>query len=120
MGGRTATRYLLKVMKKPRKRNKFGAIKTVVDGITFHSKKEAKRYQDLKSLARSGDIFKLELQPQFSLDVNGHHICNYRGDFKYLEDGKEVIEDSKGVKTPVYRIKKKLMKAIHGIEILET
>jgi hypothetical protein len=100
--------------------SKFGAKKTVRDGILFHSKREADRYVDLQLLQRSGIITGLELQVKFSLDVNGVHIANYFADFRYREKGKTVVEDSKGFRTDVYGIKKKLMKACYGIEILET
>lgn len=104
------------------KRSKYKNIKTVVDGIKFDSKKEARRYQDLKILERAGEIFGLELQPRFSIIVNGFKICTYVADFRYYEEGNpnEVIEDVKGVKTAIYRLKNKLMQAVHGIEILET
>ena len=103
-------------------RSKYRAIPTVIDGIRFDSKKEAKRYQDLKLLERAGKIRNLVVDKKclkYSLDANGVHICNYVADFGYVEDGKLVIEDAKGFKTPVYKLKKKLMKAIHGIEIQE-
>jgi hypothetical protein len=103
------------------RRSKYSAQKTIRDGITFHSKREALRYQDLVLLQRSGEITGLELQVKFSLDVNGIHIANYFADFRYKDKkGKVITEDSKGMKTPVYQIKKKLMRAIHGVDILET
>jgi len=69
----------------------------------------------------AGEIINLELQPKFPIEVNGIKICTYIADFRYKErDGTEVVEDCKGFKTDVYRLKKKLVKAIYGIEILET
>jgi hypothetical protein len=53
------------------------------------------------------------------VEVQGKLICTYVADFKYLENGKEVVEDVKGFKTPVYKLKKKLVEAIYGIEIIE-
>lgn len=103
-----------------KKRSKFGAVKTVVDGITFSSKAEASRYQNLKIQERLGAISLLTLQPSFELIVNGYKICSYVADFRYRKAGQSVIEDCKGFKTPVYRLKKKLMKAIYGIEIYES
>ena len=100
--------------------NKFRNKKTEVDGITFHSLKESRRYSELKLLARAGQISDLELQVKFSLDVNGHHVCNYFADFCYTENGKPVVEDSKGVKTKDYILKRKLMLALYNIKILET
>ena len=108
-------------MKAPKYRN----VKIVVDGITFDSAKEARRYSELKLLERAGQITGLEIQPSFRLVVNNCLICTYKADFRYAMDtphvrGLVVVEDVKGMKTPVYRLKKKLMLAIHGVEILET
>ena len=101
------------------RRNKYGAIKTTVDGITFHSKKEAAHYQDLKLRVRKGEIKDLILQPKFPLVINGVKCGSYIGDFEYVEGGRRVIVDVKGVKTPVYNLKKKLVKAVHGVEVVE-
>jgi hypothetical protein len=62
-----------------------------------------------------------ELYKPFRLVVNGIHICDYESDFTYRRDGKLVVEDvkSKPTVTRLYRVKKKLMRAIHGIEIQE-
>lgn len=101
--------------------NKYRNVKTVVDNITFDSKKEAARYDYLKVLFRCRQITDFELQKVYELKVNGIKICNYRADFYYKdEDGKEVIEDTKGMKTPAYKLKAKLMLAIYGIRIIET
>lgn len=103
------------------KASKFKNVKTVVDGITFDSKKEAKRWEDLCMLEQAGDIRDLRRQVDFGLSVNGEHICVYRADFVYIDDsGKRVVEDAKGMKTDVYLIKKKLMLACYGITIKET
>jgi len=105
------------------KRNKYGNTKTVVDGQKFDSAKEARRYQDLKLMFHYGKIGSLYVQPRFPLEVNGQLICTYVADFQYLnlKTLKVVVEDvkSKATKTPAYQIKKKLMLAIHGIEIRE-
>ena len=108
-------------MKAPKYLNR----KTVVDGIKFDSAKEARRYGELKLLERAGQITGLEIQPSFRLVVNNCLICTYKADFRYTTDtphvrGLVVVEDVKGMKTPVYRLKKKLMLAIHGVEIFET
>lgn len=104
--------------------NKYRNIKTVVDGVTFDSKKEARRYSELKLLEKARQIYGLDLQPQYLLQVNGEKIGVYKADFRYIDrstvPNKIVVEDCKGVKTPVYRLKKKLVKAIYGIDILET
>ena len=101
-------------------RNKYRAIKTIVDGIKFDSKKEARRYSQLKLLEKAGAITDLKLQPRFDLIVNNCKCGFYKADFEYVENEKKIIEDVKGMKTPVYNLKKKLIKAIYGIEIFET
>lgn len=103
------------------RRSKYGAIPTVVDNVRFASKREAAHYESLKVLFHYGKIASLELQPRFRLEVNGELICTYVADFRYVDllSLKTIIEDVKGMKTPAYRLKKKLMKAIHGIEIRE-
>ena len=101
------------------KRHKYNAIKTTLDGITFASKAEAKRFAELKLLVQAGVISNLSLQPRFSCVVADVKICTYIADFMYLEQGNLVIEDVKGVKTPVYKLKKKLVEAIHNIKITE-
>lgn len=104
------------------KRNKYHAKKTTVDGITFDSKAEAKHYVQLKLLERAGRIKDIELQPQWALRVNGIHVCTYRADFSYCDmsaGGRRVFVDVKGVKTPVYRLKVKLLKALYGIVVKE-
>ena len=98
---------------------KYRAIPTIVDGKRFASKREAKRYQDLKHLQNAGMIKYLECQPRFNLEVNGLKICDYIADFIYQCQGQTVVEDSKGFRTPLYKLKKKLMRAVHGIEIVE-
>lgn len=100
--------------------HKFKAQKTTVDGVQFASKKESKRYSILKLLERAGEISGLTLQPEFVLSVNDHLICKYIADFTYTEKGKVIVEDVKGFKTREYRLKKKLLRALLGIEIRET
>jgi len=103
------------------KRNKYGNRKTVVDGITFDSAKEARRWFELSVARNSGIISYLARQTAFALVVNGVHICDYKSDFDYHKDGKRIVEDvkSKATKTPAYRLKKKLLKAIFGLEVIE-
>lgn len=96
--------------------SKYHAIPTTVDGIRFDSKKEAARYSDLKLLARAGEIRDLVLQPKFKLED-----CTYVADFEYVtKEGVRIVEDCKGVKTAMYRLKKKMVKRVYGIDILET
>lgn len=106
--------------------SKYGNKKTVIDGITFDSKKEAKRYGELKLLERAGHIDTLSLQPKFTLipsqrrdDGVAERPCAYVADFMYRENGKFIVEDTKGFKTPDYIIKRKLMLEKHGITIRE-
>jgi len=103
-------------------KNKFNAVKTTVDNITFHSKKEAKRYSELKILELAGEITNLVLQPRYPCKVKGHVICTYVADFRYDDHKRkaEIVEDVKGMKTPDYKIKKKLVEPLYGITITET
>lgn len=105
----------------PRRPHKYRASPTVVDGIGFASKAEAARYSTLKMLERANEIEDLELQPKFTVEVNGVHICDYFADFRYTDcrEGLQVTEDVKGVKTPVYKLKKRLVEAVHGVTITE-
>ena len=91
--------------------NKYRAIRTVVDGITFHSKKEAKRYGVLKILQAAGEISELTTQPVIPLVVNGQTIGRYISDFRYVENGEVIIEDvkSKPTMTSIYRLKKRIL-----------
>ena len=101
--------------------NKYNNKKTIVDNITFHSKKEAKRYGELKLLEKSGEIFYLKLQERYALNIGQVKICTYVSDFTYIDkNGLKVVEDTKGMRTQVYKLKAKLMLAIYGITILET
>lgn len=101
--------------------NKYNAKRTEVDGITFDSKMESRRYIELKQLEKGGAIRDLELQPRFPFTVNDTLVCTYVADFRYwdVERDQEVIEDVKGKITREYRIKAKLMKALYGIEVQE-
>ncbi len=94
------------------KRHKYNAVKTTVDGITFDSKKEARRYSELKLLEKAGHIRNLELQPKYRCEIDGKLICTYKADFRYFTDERKVVEDVKGMKTPIYRLKKKLVEAL--------
>ena len=108
---------------KTRRPNKYFAKKTVAMGLKFDSKWEAERWGQLKSMERAGIVTQLERQIRYDLTINDVKICDYVADFRYLleeEDGmsKLVIEDAKGFQTPEFKLKKKLMKAIHNIELL--
>ena len=108
---------------------KYGNKKVVLDGIKFDSKREAERYSYLKVLERVGEIEQLELQKKFVLVPAQRNkagkvterAITYRADFYYFDkrSGKWVVEDAKGVKTAVYKMKKKLMRSVHGLNIVE-
>lgn len=99
---------------------KYNAEPVTIDGVRFASTKEGARYGELKLLNYAGEIHNLRLQVPYKLIVNGELICEYRADFVYVERGVETIEDVKGMRTPEYILKRKLMKAIYGITIKET
>ncbi len=106
---------------------KYNSKKCNFDGIVFDSKKEANRYLELKLLQKAGKIQNLRLQVPFELipaqKVNGKVVersCKYVCDFMYEENGKTVVEDTKGFKTNEYIIKRKLMLSVYGIKIKET
>ncbi len=97
---------------------KYGNTKTVYKGIKFDSKKEAARYHDLLLLKLAGEISDLQLQYKYPIVIGGVKICTYIADFTYMDkDGNKITEDSKGVQTPEFRLKKKLMLACYGITI---
>lgn len=109
-------------------RSKYHAKKTTVDGITFDSRREADRYLVLKGMEDDGAIEDLRRQVRYELvpafDVDGRHyrpVC-YVADFVYVdkETGKEVVEDVKGMRTDVYRLKSKLFARRYGMSIEET
>jgi len=102
------------------RRSKFGAVPTVVNDIRFHSKREAFRYMELRRMDERGFISDLRLQVPYLLEINGVKICKYIADFEYIENGGKITEDCKGYRTDVYKLKKKLMLAIHKIDIRET
>ena len=98
-----------------KKKSKYRSVKTEVDGITFASKREAKRYSELKLLERAKQISGLTLQPRYLLEVNAHKVCTYVGDFAYVDPrgAKLVCEDAKGMRTKDYAIKRKLFLALY-------
>jgi hypothetical protein len=106
-----------------KKGSKYKNQKCIVDGHKFDSKAEAAHYQTcLKPKVVRGDILNLELQPRIKCIVDGVKICTYIADFKYIkkECQTTIVEDVKGYKTPVYKLKKKLVEALHpNIEIIE-
>ena len=123
--------------------SKYHSVRTVVNGIVFDSKKEARRYYELLCLERSGAIYGLQRQVKYILipaqyeecdevykkgKMKGQkkkgklleRECSYIADFVYQENGDTVVEDCKGMRTEAYKIKRKLMLYIHGIRLKET
>lgn len=121
---RTALAPVRATISHPATRGKHGSRKTLLDGITFDSAKEAARYQTLKLWQQVGAIRDLRLQVSYDLyGANGERVAKYIADMVYfsLETGKEVVEDVKSPwtrKLPVYRLKMKLLRA-QGIQITE-
>jgi Protein of unknown function (DUF1064) len=97
---------------------------TVIEGQRFASKREASRFLNLKLMLQAGKIRHLQCQVRFNLIVNNMLICVYVADFTYDESHngqwRPIVEDVKGVRTDTYKLKRKLMQAVHGIEIHET
>jgi hypothetical protein len=106
--------------------NKYRNKKTTINGKTFSSKKEATRYTELALLERAGSISGLRLQVVYilapSVVIGGRKRppLRYLADFEYWQTGVLIVEDVKGRITDAYRIKRHLMKSVHGIDILET
>ena len=112
-------------------RNKFNASKIKLDGMTFDSNKEFKRYIELKAMQQRAEIFNLQHHTKFELapktklegEKRTKPALRYYADFTYFTaDGAFVVEDVKSVvtrKLPSYRNKKPLMKTVHGIDIRE-
>ena len=120
------------------KSNKYGNAKVTVEGITFDSKREARRYLDLLLLEKAGDISDLQRQVKYVLipaqrepDIIGpkcgrkpgkllEHEVSYVADVVYKDkDGNQIVEDTKGFKTKDYELKRKMMLYFHGIRIRE-
>lgn len=96
--------------------SKYHSKKVIVDGIEFDSKKEAKRYSELKLLERAGEIKELELQkvfelqPSFKKNGKTYRKTTYKADFYYFDNrtSRYIVEDVKGFKTEIYKLKKKM------------
>lgn len=103
------------------KPSKYRNRKTVIDGLTFASVKEGRRYVELKNMQQAGIISNLRMQVPIACILNGIKVCDWVADFTYSDQaGNPIYEDVKGYRTEVYRLKKKLVFVCHGIEILET
>lgn len=104
---------------KKKRKSKYGNKKLKVDGVVFDSIGEHRRHCSLVIQEKAGIIKDLKRQVSFSIDINGVHICRYIADWTYIlvSDGQTIVEDFKGVQTGVFKLKNKLMKACHGIDI---
>ena len=109
-------------------KSKYGAKKTTIDGITFHSKAEAEYYLGLKMLKRAGQISDFTLQPRYEVIESYKHPetgkkvqpTYYVADFLVTyPDGRTEVVDVKGMRTPEYKIKKKLFESKYGVAIKE-
>lgn len=99
-----------------RLKHKFGAIRTEIDGIKFDSKKESKRYQELLWLQKTGEVLFFLRQVPFHLPGNVKYLCDF---VVFWKNGDITFEDVKGMKTPMYSLKKKQVEALYPIEIKE-
>lgn len=99
--------------------NKYRNKKVIVDEKKFDSKREGNRYKELKLLERAEKIKDLELQPRFllqdSFKKNGRTFrkIEYVADFKYIENGKTIVEDVKGIQTDVFKLKHKIFEKVY-------
>jgi len=138
------TKAVTQLQMKPT-RSKYGAKRVTVDGFNFDSKREAARYRELDLRQRAGDIRRLRLQPHYTLfvpvlhqlalrDVNAvaatterRAVCEYVADFEYEESDRGyggvswalVIEDAKGVRTDIYKLKRRMFESQYDIQIKE-
>ena len=122
--------------------SKYHSRKVTVDGVTYDSTKEYRRFKELSLLERAGAIQNLQRQVKFVLVPAQREFCNeiytkgrnkgcfkpgkllekecsYIADFVYIQNGKTVVEDTKGFRTKDYIIKRKLMLWVHGVHIKE-
>ena len=102
-----------------KRRGKYNNVRTTVAGKRFDSKMELRRWQDLELLLEVGAISELQHHVRYPLEINGVKLGYYECDAQYRMGNDIIVEDTKGMRTAVYRLKAKLMKAIHGIEIQE-
>ncbi len=111
-------------------RTKYRSKKVTVDGITFDSRREAQRWQELNQMLQAGEISDLRRQVRYTLIPNQYigegklrklveRKCEYLADFVYQRGSLTIVEDVKGYRTPDYIIKRKLMLYIHGIQVQE-
>lgn len=104
---------------KPAKRQKYNAKRVLLDGIVFDSKAEASYYAHLKLRERAGEVTDVELQRPYAFVYEGVLLGTYRADFVFWDNAtrRRRVVDVKGVATPMFRQKQKMMKAFHKIEV---
>lgn len=114
---------------RPRTDNKFGAIRHDADGYKFASKKERDRYLQLRILERAGEIQNLEVHPEFPLVIDGEPVLSWSADgryrrplkaimdFAYFQDGRRVVEDTKGMDTPLSRLKRAIVEHTYRVRV---
>jgi hypothetical protein len=107
-------------------RSRYGVVskeRRTIDGQTFDSGREAKRYAELCLLERAGEITDLEIQPVFPVAIAGKPFCRYTADFSYRDrDGRFVVEDVKSsgtAKDAAYRLRKKAAELAYSITVTE-
>ena len=102
---------------------KYRARPVTIGGERYDSQAEARRHAELRLLRHAGAIRDLERQVHYPIRVNGEHLCTYVADFRYVDagTGRVVVEDVKArpTRTRDYLLKRKLMRAVHGIDIQE-
>lgn len=100
--------------------SKYRNVKTEYDGRAYASKKEARRAAELDLLKKAGEVVEWVPQVRYPVAINDAHICTYVADFVVTwKDGSVTVEDCKGVRTREYILKRKLVRAVLGIEIAE-
>jgi len=112
----------LSTSKSPRlkmvRHHKFFAKVTYVDGHRFASKLEASWYKEYKNKESLGIISGLRLQPSYDIIINGTKVCKVILDFEFIEDGVLTTVDVKGMDTPISKLKRKLVKAAHNVDVV--
>ena len=100
--------------------SKYKAKPITIDGIRFASQKEGRRYQELRILERAGEIKNLELQPRYDITINGIYCGHYKADFRFFSKKGVEVWDVKGLPTPLYKFKKRIVEALYpGVKIQE-
>ena len=108
---------------KKNKKNRFKVSpveERTLGGVVFASKKEMKRYAELRLLQRAGEVQDLELQPEFRVSIAGQHYCTYTADFAYTEKGERIVEELKSTgtaKDAAFRLRKKAAELFYGIKV---